>query len=137
VRRSVRRSLATWSFALLVLAGVGAWAWQGAFTLKPGEAAVLLLLAFRARMELPPGHGLLTGLLPLFALTVAMSAVVWGVDLGLQHVLPPALLGSTTLAVGVRVALGIGVGSALYLVIAMRLCPAEWAALRPLLRRGR
>ena len=44
VRRSVRRSLGSWSFALLLLAGLGAWAWQGAFTLKPGEAAVLLLL---------------------------------------------------------------------------------------------
>ena len=97
--------------------------------------AVLLLMAFRARMALPPGQGLLTGLLPLLALTVVMSAAVWGVDLGLQHVLPAALLGSATLAVGVRVALGIGLGSVLYLVIAMRLCPAEWAALRPLLRR--
>src|SRR5262245_1075932 len=99
--------------------------------------AVLLLLAFRTRMHLPPGQGLLTGLVPLLALTVAMSAAVWGVDLGLQHVLPATLAGSATLAVGVRVALGIGIGSALYLGVAMRLCPAEWAALRPLLRRGR
>ncbi len=44
VRRSVRRALGNWAFALLLLAGLGAWAWQGAFTLKPGEAAVLLLL---------------------------------------------------------------------------------------------
>jgi membrane protease subunit HflK len=44
VRRSVRRALGNWLFALLLLAGVGAWAWQGAFTLRPGEAAVLLLL---------------------------------------------------------------------------------------------
>jgi membrane protease subunit HflK len=44
VRRSVRRTLGNWTFVLLLLAGLGAWAWQGAFTLKPGEAAVLLLL---------------------------------------------------------------------------------------------
>jgi membrane protease subunit HflK len=44
VKRSVRRTLGNWAFALLLLAGLGAWAWQGAFTLKPGEAAVLLML---------------------------------------------------------------------------------------------
>jgi len=44
VRRSVRRSLGRWAVATLLLAGLGAWGWQGAFTLKPGEAAVLLLL---------------------------------------------------------------------------------------------
>jgi membrane protease subunit HflK len=44
VQRSVRRTLGSWALALLLLAGIGAWAWQGAFTLKPGEAAVLLLL---------------------------------------------------------------------------------------------
>jgi membrane protease subunit HflK len=44
VRGSVRRTLGSWALAALLLAGVGAWAWQGAFTLKPGEAAVLLLL---------------------------------------------------------------------------------------------
>ena len=44
VRQSVRRTLGNWLFALLLLAGVAAWGWQGAFTLKPNEAAVLLLL---------------------------------------------------------------------------------------------
>ncbi len=44
VRRSVRRTLANGLFGLGLLAGLGAWAWQGAFTLKPGEAAVLLLV---------------------------------------------------------------------------------------------
>ena len=44
VRRSVRRTLGRWGAATLLLAGLGAWAWQGAFTLRPGEAAVLLLL---------------------------------------------------------------------------------------------
>ncbi len=44
VRRSVRRTLGNWVVGLLLLAGAGAWAWQGAFTLKPNEAAVLLLL---------------------------------------------------------------------------------------------
>jgi membrane protease subunit HflK len=43
VRGSVRRTLGSWALAALALAGAGAWAWQGAFTLKPGEAAVLLL----------------------------------------------------------------------------------------------
>ena len=98
--------------------------------------AVLLLLAFRARMHMPPGHGLLTGLVPLLLLTVAMAGVVFGIDAALQALLPAQLLGSATLVVGVRVALGIGVGAALYLVLAARVCPAEWAALRPLFRRG-
>jgi membrane protease subunit HflK len=44
VRRSVRRTLGNWLLAALLLAGLGAWGWQGAFTLRPGEAAVLLLL---------------------------------------------------------------------------------------------
>jgi membrane protease subunit HflK len=44
VRRSVRRTLGNWLLAALVAAAAGAWAWQGAFTLRPGEAAVLLLL---------------------------------------------------------------------------------------------
>jgi len=44
VRRSVRRTLANALLGLLLLAGLGAWAWRGAFTLKPNEAAVLLLL---------------------------------------------------------------------------------------------
>jgi regulator of protease activity HflC (stomatin/prohibitin superfamily) len=44
VRRSVRRTLVNGLFGVLLVAGVGAWAWQGAFALKPGEAAVLLLL---------------------------------------------------------------------------------------------
>ncbi|TFG94264.1 MAG: hypothetical protein E4H11_07085, partial [Myxococcales bacterium] len=44
VRGSVRRTLGSWALAALLLAGIGAWAWQGSFTLKPGEAAVLLLL---------------------------------------------------------------------------------------------
>jgi putative peptidoglycan lipid II flippase len=97
--------------------------------------AVALLMAFRARMELPKGQGLLTGLLPLTLLTVLMSAAVWGLDLALQHFMPATLLGSATVAVGVRVAAGIGVGAVLYLVLAMRMCPQEWAALKPLLRR--
>jgi hypothetical protein len=49
--------------------------------------------------------------------------------------MPPTLLGSATIAVGLRVAAGIGVGAVMYLVLAMRLCPQEWAALKPLLRR--
>jgi membrane protease subunit HflK len=44
VRRSVGRSFGNAAFALLLLAALGAWAWQGAFTLKPGQAAVLLRL---------------------------------------------------------------------------------------------
>lgn len=44
VRRSVRRTLGNALLLMLLLAGAGAWAWQGAFTLKPNEAAVLLLL---------------------------------------------------------------------------------------------
>jgi putative peptidoglycan lipid II flippase len=97
--------------------------------------AALMLRAFRARLELPRGQGLLTGLLPLTLLTVVMSLAVWGLDLALQHVMPPTLLGSATISVGLRVAAGIGVGAVMYLVLAMRLCPQEWAALKPLLRR--
>jgi membrane protease subunit HflK len=44
VQRSVRRTLSNVLVGLVVLAGVGLWAWQGSFTLKPNEAAVLLLL---------------------------------------------------------------------------------------------
>jgi membrane protease subunit HflK len=44
VRRSVRRTFGNAAFALALLAALGAWAWQGAFTLKPGQAAVLLRL---------------------------------------------------------------------------------------------
>ncbi len=44
VRGSVRRTLGSWALVVLLLVGAGAWAWQGSFTLKPGEAAVLLRL---------------------------------------------------------------------------------------------
>jgi len=44
VRRSVRRSLGNAAFALALLVALGAWAWQGAFRLQPGQAAVLLRL---------------------------------------------------------------------------------------------
>ena len=44
VRRSVRRSFGNALLLLAVLGALGAWAWQGAFTLKPGQSAVLLLL---------------------------------------------------------------------------------------------
>jgi membrane protease subunit HflK len=44
VRRSVRRTLVGSVFALVVLAALGAWGSLGAFTLRPGQAAVLLLL---------------------------------------------------------------------------------------------
>jgi putative peptidoglycan lipid II flippase len=97
--------------------------------------AGLLLWSFRKRTKLPPGQGLLHGLQPLLLLTVAMGAAVWLLDAGLLRLLPPTLLGSATVAVGLRVALGIGVGAVLYLLLAVRLCPQEWAALRPLLRR--
>jgi putative peptidoglycan lipid II flippase len=97
--------------------------------------AGMLLWAFRQRMHLLPGQGLLRGLGPLLVLTLAMGVAVWGLDAGLVRVLPATLLGSATLAVGVRVAAGIGVGAVLYLLLAARLCPQEWAALKPLLRR--
>ncbi len=42
VRRSVRRTLANLAIFLVVVAGIGAWGSLGAFTLKPGEAAVML-----------------------------------------------------------------------------------------------
>ena len=100
-------------------------------------AVVLLVLAFRARMELPPGHGLLSGLLPAVLLTVLMGAVVFAIDALLAAQLPATLLGSDTLVVGLRVLLGIGAGGALYLGLARRLCPAEWQAVAPLLRRRR
>jgi membrane protease subunit HflK len=44
VRRSVARTLATGTFLLVALAALGLWASLGAFTLQPGQAAVLLLL---------------------------------------------------------------------------------------------
>jgi putative peptidoglycan lipid II flippase len=100
-------------------------------------AVVLLVVAFRARMELPAGRGLLSGLLPAGLLAVLMGGAVAGLDALLAARLPPALLGSDTLAVGLRVAVGVGAGGALYLGLARRLCPAEWQAVAPLLRRRR
>ena len=44
VRRSVARTLANGTFFLIALGLLGVWASLGAFTLQPGEAAVLLLL---------------------------------------------------------------------------------------------
>ena len=44
VERSVRRTLGNWLLALVLLAGLAAWGSLGAFTLQPGQAAVLLLL---------------------------------------------------------------------------------------------
>jgi membrane protease subunit HflK len=44
VRRSVARTLANGTFFLIALGLLGLWASLGAFTLQPGEAAVLLLL---------------------------------------------------------------------------------------------
>src|SRR5215471_14424790 len=45
VRRSVGRQLRSAVLALVLLAALGAWVWRGwSFTLRPGEAAVLLLL---------------------------------------------------------------------------------------------
>src|SRR5262245_11071822 len=45
VRRSVARQLRNASVALLLVVALGAWVWRGwSFTLRPGEAAVLLLL---------------------------------------------------------------------------------------------
>lgn len=44
VKRSVRRTLTRTSLLLVVLAVVFGWGSMGAFTLKPGQAAVLLLL---------------------------------------------------------------------------------------------
>src|SRR5215471_1092244 len=45
VRRSVGRQLRGAVVALVLLAALGAWVWRGwSFTLRPGEAAVLLLL---------------------------------------------------------------------------------------------
>lgn len=99
-------------------------------------AALLLLLAFRARLHLPAGERLLAGLVPLVALAVVMGAAVWGLDRGLAAWLPETLLGSDTLVQGLRVAAGMGLGAALYLGLARKLCPAEWGEVAPLLRRG-
>ena len=44
VKHSVRRTLARLSLFLVLLAGIVGWGYFGYFTLKPGQAAVLLLL---------------------------------------------------------------------------------------------
>ncbi len=133
--------VALWSVGLNVgldLALVGPLAELGlalATSVSAVVAVVLLLLAFRARMELPAGPGLLSGLVPLVSLALVMAAAVWGLDRALQALLPDTLLGSDTLVVGLRVAAGMGAGAALYLGLARRLCPDEWREVAPLLRR--
>jgi putative peptidoglycan lipid II flippase len=133
--------VALWTVALNVgldLALVGPLAELGlalATTAASLVGVVLLLVAFRARVELPAGQRLLAGLLPLVLLALGMGAAVWGLDRALAAALPDTLLGSATLAVGVRVAAGMGLGAALYLGLARRLCPREWAEVAPLLRR--
>ncbi len=133
--------VALWTVALNVgldLALVGPLAELGlalATTAASFVAVVLLLVAFRARVHLAEGQRLLAGLLPLVLLALGMGAAVWGLDLALAAALPPTLLGSATLAVGLRVAAGMGLGGALYLGLARRLCPREWGEVAPLLRR--
>ncbi|HVH20130.1 MAG TPA: hypothetical protein VNF72_17695, partial [Myxococcota bacterium] len=48
VRRSVARTLGSGLFLLVLLGVLGAWISLGAFTLRPGEAAVLLRLGRHA-----------------------------------------------------------------------------------------
>jgi len=58
VKRSVRRTLTNVLLALVVLGVLGVWASFGAFTLKPGQAAVLLLLGKHDRTILQDGFHL-------------------------------------------------------------------------------
>ena len=44
VQRSVSRTLGNLGLLLILVAALVAWGWLGSFTLKPGEAAVMLLL---------------------------------------------------------------------------------------------
>jgi len=90
--------------------------------------AGLLLAAFRARLALPRGRRLLTGVAPAFVLTLLMSAVVWAVDRGLAGHLRPGLPD-----VSLRVAGSIAAGLAVYLGLAGRFCPDEWREIRGLL----
>ena len=44
VERSVRRALGNWLLVVVLLAALGGWGYFGFFTLRPGQAAVMLLL---------------------------------------------------------------------------------------------
>jgi membrane protease subunit HflK len=58
VKRSVRRTLTNTLLVLVVLGVLGVWASFGAFTLKPGQAAVLLLLGKHDRTIVQDGFHL-------------------------------------------------------------------------------
>ena len=58
VKRSVRRTLTNTLLVLVVLGVLGVWASFGAFTLKPGQAAVLLLLGKHDRTVIQDGFHL-------------------------------------------------------------------------------
>jgi membrane protease subunit HflK len=58
VRRSVARTLGSGLFLLIVLGVLGAWVSLGAFTLAPGQAAVLLRLGRHAGTLVEPGFHL-------------------------------------------------------------------------------
>jgi membrane protease subunit HflK len=58
VKRSVRRTLANVLVVLVVVGVLGVWASFGAFTLKPGQAAVLLLLGKHDRTIVQDGFHL-------------------------------------------------------------------------------
>lgn len=55
VKRSVRRTLAGFTLFLVVAAAVGAWGWLGLYTLKPGQAAVELVLGQHSRTVVQDG----------------------------------------------------------------------------------
>ena len=99
-----------------------------ATTISSFVNAGLLLAAFRARLELPPGRRLLAGALPAVALTLLMSLVVWAVDHALAGLLREGLPD-----VSLRTAGGIAAGLAVYLGLAGRFCPDEWKEIRGLL----
>lgn len=103
VERSVRRTLGNWLLVLLLLAGLGAWGSLGAFTLQPGQAAVLLLLGRHVEtvekdglhLRLPP---------PLVTRTVVNVSELRNEDFGFRgrqdESTPPAKVSEATMQTG-------------------------------------
>jgi membrane protease subunit HflK len=103
VRRSVRRTLGNWLLLILLVAALGIWGSLGAFTLQPGQAAVMLLLGRHVEtidqdgfhLRLPP---------PLMSRTIVNVAELRNLDFGFRGAqtpdTPPEKVSEATMQTG-------------------------------------
>ncbi|MCB9897867.1 MAG: murein biosynthesis integral membrane protein MurJ [Planctomycetes bacterium] len=94
--------------------------------------AAWLLYGLRARLELSPDERLLVGGLPALLPAAVMALVVVGLDAALATLLPAGRL-----AMGARVAAGVGAGALVFAFVAARTCPVEWHEVAALWKRRR